>query len=87
LTSEQIQTDVELQLRKVGIRIDGSADEYLYVNANIREVDAIDVFVYALVVTFNQQVALERDSSISTFPDTWHETYVGIVPNVRGGST
>ena len=66
LTPEQIQTDVELQLRKVGIRIDKSVSEYLYVNANIVELESIDAYVYSLNLEVNQPVTLARDSSIFT---------------------
>jgi len=65
LTLEQIETDVELQLRKVGIRIDKSADEYLYVKASVMEVEERG-FVYHLEVSVKQKVTLARDPSILT---------------------
>ena len=35
ITREQLQTDVELALRKSGIKVDDKASGYLYVNVNV----------------------------------------------------
>jgi len=80
---EQIETDVELQLRKVGIRIDKSADEYLYVRATVMEVGEMG-FVYHLEVSVKQKVTLARDPSILTEGITWDQGYLATVP--KGGA-
>ena len=78
LTVEQIKTDVELQLRKVGIRIDESADNYLYLNATILKIENRDGFVYHLSLAVQQQAILKRDSSISSTAATWEKGKTGI---------
>ena len=83
LTVEQIKTDVELQLRKVGIRIDESAFQSLYVDASILQPESIDIFVYSLFVTLFQPVTLRRDSSISTTGATWGQREMGVVGKDR----
>jgi len=83
LTEEQVKTDVELQLRKVGIRVDESASEFLYVSVQILEAEAIDHFVYCLLVALRQPVTLIRDSSIFAIAATWDRESFGIVPEDR----
>ena len=82
LTSQQIKTDVELQLRKVGIRVDESVSEFVYVNASIVEAENIEHFVYSLEVAVEQPVTLRRNSSFLT-ATTWDTGYVGIAPQGR----
>ena len=81
LTTDQIETDVELQLRKVGITIDESVSEYLYVNANIMKLESRDSYIYGISVAVWQPAYLRRDSSILTFgAATWDKSTVGITP-------
>ena len=86
LTSQQIKTEVELELRKVGIRVDESVDEFLYVVTNIIEAEEIDHFVYSLELSVEQPVTLERDSSFLV-AITWTQGYVGIISQDRARNT
>ena len=86
LTSQQIKTEVELQLRKVGIRVDESVREFVYVNVNIVEAGDIDHFVYSLELSVEQPVTFERDSS-SLVAITWTQGYVGIISQERARNT
>ena len=79
LTEEQIKTDVELQLRKVGIRVDDSADDYLYLNPHIIEVGEQDLFVYSMTLELFQGVTLTRDTSLSISAATWLRSVLGII--------
>jgi hypothetical protein len=85
LTKAQVQTDVELHLRKAGIQVltkeEWSATPgfpYLYVNLNLWKSPYLFVYIYHLTVQFLQNAMLERDlSSWSTV--TWEQRRLGHV--------
>jgi len=86
LLAKQIQTDVELRLRSVGIRVlsreealKAPGSSYLYVNVNALSLEEVQ-WVYSLRVELCQDVLLERDPSIGAFGvPTWSVRAVGRV--------
>jgi hypothetical protein len=68
LTTAQVQTDVELRLRKAGIRVDSSATAYLYVNVNVMESNG--GFAANVDVQLNQRAVLIENSLTATVA-TW----------------
>ncbi len=45
LTKNQIQTDVELRLRRVGIRVDKNSIPFLYINLNTSRHSKLPLFI------------------------------------------
>lgn len=82
VAKEQVQTDVELRLRKAGIRVIDFGSTYLYININsIRDGDYSSA--YSIDVQLNQPVLLERDKSISCIATTWDRGTIEVIPNSR----
>ena len=86
LTEDQLLTDVELQLRKVGIRVLTKGELYkvpgspcLYVNINAYKGKVSQFFWYCLniKVSLNQDVLLERKLSITESCSTWERSTLG----------
>lgn len=85
LTQDQLQTDVELRLRKVGIRVLTKEEKartpgspWLYVRVNTLRGDT-GLYAYSIEVDLYQTVLLERDSSISTTTPTWATSTIATV--------
>ena len=84
LTERQIQTDVELRLRRNGIRL-LSEDEwlkvpgspYLYLQLNVLRNERTGVFSYYYKLELKQSVLLERDSQFEMLAATWQITNGG----------
>jgi len=85
VNKDQIQQDVELRLRKAGIRV---------LSRNTSSAPVIDVIIggvkiprtnataYAIALTLGQRVILERDPSIKLYAQTWSSALsVGYVIN------
>jgi hypothetical protein len=89
LTKEQIQTDVEIKLRKTGFNVKGK-DEfffpyiYLYINLGSFHSDSGSV-AYTIGTSLNQEVLLDRNKTVNTIASTWSTGSIGIVgqSNVR----
>lgn len=92
LTTEQLQTDVELRLRKVGVRVLSESEwlatrekPYLYVNINVFKTDpGGDVYYpYSISVALIQQVYLRRRNSneqlVLTPATTWNKGLLGLL--------
>ena len=79
LTKSQLQTDVELRLRQLGIPVltqeqslAAPGAPYLYVNVNSYQRDPdVPVLDFAIRVELNQKVVLVRDSTIRVTAATW----------------
>lgn len=78
LTSQQLQTDVELRLRQNGIRVLSGQEQfstpgmpYLYVNVGITMRDDIPLAVFVISVELNQNVFLARDTTKLCIASTW----------------
>jgi hypothetical protein len=87
LTEQQLQTDVELQLRRNGIKVLSRHEwtetpglPYLYVNLNAVRHPATERWVsYNISVELQQAVSLVRDPSIKIFAaPTWSKGSIGI---------
>jgi hypothetical protein len=85
LTKAQIQTDVELRLRKAGIRVlsEKERDEtpgspYLYVNVQVVETN-VPLYAFSIDVALMQRVLLERDPKIRSLAETWDTASTGMV--------
>lgn len=90
LTQSILKTDVELKLRKAGIRVLTKDEIYLtpgvphlYVNVRAIKPKTIRGFVYSARVEFAQRVILPRNRSIETEALTWTDSFIGITPDLR----
>ena len=74
VTQEQLQTDVELRLRKAGIKVVPDSPWYLSVAVTTSQITsgrAPLAYPYSISVEFIQGVHLFRDSRIMSFASTW----------------
>jgi hypothetical protein len=77
LTTDQVLTDVQLRLRRAGIHVTGSVDDaFLYVGIDFFK-DVGNRRNYAIRISLNQQVILERDPTIHISAATWNYNSVG----------
>lgn len=76
ISAKQLQTDVELRLRRAGIPVIDSVDTFLYVNLSVHKLDDYS-FAYTITVSLNQPVILSRNKAISTIAPTWSDGFVG----------
>jgi len=82
LTKDQLQTDVELRLRKAGIRVTSSLEEseWSYLHLNVNPVKGSSgLYAYHISLEFEQGVILGRDRNISLSAPTWSVAEVGII--------
>ena len=84
LTKAQLQTDVELRLRKAGIKVvsrDESVLPYLYLKISALTVTEADIVVFDVEVGFEQLVALPRIPGIDGLytGQTWSTGTTGII--------
>jgi len=90
LTTQQIQTNVELKLRRSGIKVLSEEERskepgrpYLYVNVNIYKNAIVSgdypLIVYTASVQLTQQVYLVRDTKKWCYAATWEMEYVEAV--------
>jgi hypothetical protein len=80
LTKDQLQTDVELRLRKAGIRVTSalleSGGSYLYLNVGTDNKHPSGPYAVSIDLEFKQWVILERNRNVSLLAPTW---YVGSI--------
>ncbi len=82
LTTGQLQSDLELRLRKAGIPVSSGKDfesavNHLYVRITThqdREINAV-----AIEITFKEPAKLMRNPSALAFATTWESNSVGVV--------
>ncbi len=84
LTRAQIQTDVELRLRKAGVRVLTEEECFKMLGGPVLHVDvstfsppAILIVAYSVRVELIERVALE--SGFKTLGGIWHTHYIGVV--------
>ena len=82
LTCKQLQIDVELKLRKAGIKVLTRVEQknspgypWLYVKTNIMRI--YRSYVYQITVTFRQHVFLRREMTTMTDTGTWETGALG----------
>lgn len=90
LTKDILRTDVELKLRKVGIRVLTKDEMFLMqgtpqliVDVTAFEPESIHGFIYSVNIFFMQRVLLSRNRSIKTNAVTWQKTFLGTTPKLR----
>ena len=74
LYKDQIQQDVELRLRKVGVKVlsqDTSSAPVIDVVIGGVKIPRTNATAYAIALTLSQRVILERDPSIKLYAQTW----------------
>ena len=77
ITRGQLLTDVELQLRKAGIKVgESKTASFLYVNVNVKD-SGVGTYAVALEISFRQAVSLDRAPATKNMVPTW-----GIYPVV-----
>ena len=83
VSDEQLETEVEAQLRWAGIHIDPAATSFLFVS--VASVEALKELLCGFVVSveLQQVVLLARDTRIMTFGMTWHQGGLGVVATSR----
>lgn len=92
----QIEADVELRLRKAGIRIFSEEEHkripslpYLHIRIGTVRNDKFLIYAVSINVSLVQHVALVRDSNIRLLASTWNKEHVGtvgvyVIGNIRG---
>jgi hypothetical protein len=83
LTEQQIQTDVEIKLRKAGFNVkdkDGffSPFIYLYINLQSFHSDSGSV-AYHLETSLRQEVLLDRNKTVDILASTWNTAETGTI--------
>jgi hypothetical protein len=77
VTKDMIQTDVELRLRQLGIKVFPRSEPErpeaarLYVNVNIKRVGTMQLFVFNMELSAQQWVRLDRAPTVRTIATTW----------------
>lgn len=82
LSEKQLLTDVELRLRKAGIRVTSSNDEVMWSYLSLKVgtyKHASGLYAFHLDLEFNTAVVLERDRSINVIAPTWSVGGIGVV--------
>lgn len=86
LTKDLLQTDVELQLRKSGIKVLTEEETYktsgrpiLYVKVSLLKHGAVEIYAYEIEVQLEQTVYLMRNPNIGTLAVTWDIENIGMV--------
>ena len=90
LTHDEIQTDVELRIRKAGVHILAQKEmlntedqSYLYINIQSIKNNTTRSYAYSLEVSLEQNVQLVRKTTNSTglpfSASTWKRNLVGII--------
>jgi len=81
LTTNRIQTDTEIRLRRAGIPLTpwaGAEDEgTLYINVNTKKVSEAELYAFSLSVEIRQEVNLKRNPSVAFDVPTWSAYAVG----------
>jgi len=86
LDPNQIRADVEIRLRKAGIKVltgskyrKESGLPYLDVNVSAVKSKKLDLYAYHIAVEVYQLMTLNRDRNIVSFSDTWSTGSTGMV--------
>jgi len=88
LRKEQLQTDVELRLRKAGIRVASAGKTFFSVVVNgFAGPDQTGLHAYSVKAALIQPVSLDRNPDISIYAVTWSLSVVGLAGKnrVEGG--
>ncbi len=84
LNKNQLQTDVELRLRRDGIRVTSSGMAFLAINVNgFAGPDQTGLYVFSVTAQVIQPVSLVRDSDITIFAGTWSLSLTGLAGSAR----
>jgi hypothetical protein len=94
LSEQQIQTDVELRLRRNGIRLLSKAEwleapgsPYLHLELNTVRNERTGVFSYSYILELRQTILLDRDPQFLMFAATWQTTNGGYAGSSVAAST
>lgn len=86
ITSQQLQTDVELKLRQNGIRVLTEQKSFLtvgvpclYVNLNLTIDEELQLVAYNISIDLHQMVLLERDLTKRCDASTWTKGITGFI--------
>ncbi len=84
LTKDQLQTDIELRLRKAGINVASlplpeTGWAYLYLSVHARKYPEVQTYSVALSLQFRQWVILERDPGVRAPATTWGTSSSGLM--------
>ena len=71
ITKSSIQTDVELKLRRAGIKVSADAGMILSLRVELIKVYPGDAWIYDIELEFYQRVQLERDPEVRATVPTW----------------
>jgi|SRR6266850_3714055 len=78
IDKDRLQQDVELRLRRSGIKVvsPAAASPYLYIIIASTRIGNTPTVAFSIHVTLRQRVSLERNLSIKMFADTWRGSIV-----------
>ncbi len=92
LTRQDLQRDVELQLRKGGALVltreqgrENPGAPRLHVRILVSKTNHQSLFNYAIVVDFGQPAVLARDNAIAVDAVTWSKAGAGLVKSKKAG--
>lgn len=80
LTTNQIQTDIEIRLQRAGLKINKDAKQTIYVNVNSINIDSYSM-AYSIHISLQQNAVLSRDKSLSSDATTWSVGQIGVMSN------
>jgi hypothetical protein len=81
LSESQIENDIEIKLRQAKFKIAENTTPFIYVTVNAVDTDGL--VAYAINVSLQQSVVLQRDKLVWTIAPTWKKENIGIVGRNR----
>jgi hypothetical protein len=83
VTTAQLRTDVELQLRQAGILVRPASEGTLYVNASLVRAKRHPLYAFKIQLQYRQAVVLSRAHEIPSVATTWETGGTGILDASR----
>lgn len=83
LTRDQIQTDVEIKLRRAGFIVKGKNEvffPYIYLYIQLTSFEKNSGFAFNIAISLKQEVSLSRNKSVSLLSATWDTNITGYLP-------
>jgi hypothetical protein len=86
ITQSQLQTDVELRLRQLGVLVDTESLEYLYVHVRAIKTTGVSGYAYSALAEVRQPVMVARTGQ-GVFAATWSQELLATTPLTRASQS
>jgi len=95
LSEARLQTQVEIALRKAGIKVvdkptakktPNAGQLFAFVRLRMMDIDGAQIYATTVQVTFSQAVRLFRNANVLTFTRTWPYTSLADTPMILGSA-